>query len=62
MLAYSPQQLNRIVIGLTANCDGMCPGCDRCNSSKGGINKVVEKNFGSIGHMSLHTFNNALPN
>ncbi len=62
MLAYSPQQLNRIVIELTANCNAMCPGCDRWNSGKGGINKVVEKNLGSIGHMSLHTFNNAIPN
>ena len=62
MLAYSLERLGRIVIELTANCNAMCPGCDRWNKGKGGINAVVEKNLGSIGHMPFHTFANAIPN
>lgn len=62
MLAYSLERLGRIVIELTANCNAMCPGCDRWNKGKGGINSVVEKHLGSAGHMSLYTFLNAIPN
>ena len=62
MPAYSPDNLKRIVLELTANCNAMCPGCDRWNKGKGGINSVVEKNLGTKGHMSLRKFNNAIPN
>ena len=62
MLAYSLERLGRIVIELTANCNAMCPGCDRWNKGKGGINSVVEQHLGSIGHMPFHTFANAIPN
>ncbi len=60
MQLYSPDRLNRIVIELTANCNAMCPGCDRWNKGKGGINSVVGKHLGNAGHMSLHEFNNAI--
>ena len=53
MPAYSPDNLKRIVLELTANCNAMCPGCDRWNKGTGGINSVVEKNLGTKGHMSL---------
>ena len=62
MPAYSPDNLKRIVLELTANCNAMCPGCDRWNKGSGGINSVVEKNLGTKGHMSLRKFNNAIPN
>ena len=62
MPLYSVQSLDRIVIELTANCNAMCPGCDRWNKGSGGLNSVVEKNLGRVGHMNLRKFNNAIHN
>lgn len=62
MPLYSIDNLKKITIELTANCNAMCPGCDRWNKGRGGINSLVEKNLGSKGHMPLDTFLNAFPN
>ena len=62
MPLYSPENLERVVIELTANCNAMCPACDRWNKGRGGINSIVEQHLGSKGHMDLRKFNNAIPN
>lgn len=62
MPLYSPNSVERIVIELTANCNAMCPGCDRWNKGDGGLNAVVEQHLGRAGHMTLRKFNNAIHN
>ena len=62
MPLYSIEHLQKITIEITANCNAMCPGCDRWNKGRGGINKVVEQNLGTKGHMPLETFLHAIPN
>ena len=62
MPLYSLENLQKITIELTANCNAMCPGCDRWNKGSGGINSFVEQNLGTKGHMPLETFLSAFPN